>query len=86
MLLQYFIEREAADFLARREFLKCGDVFRDIFLRRHQKESAVSPPVGVVCGDLVGFLEWIRAQVEDLGHAEGNEGFLPDSDIIRVTP
>jgi hypothetical protein len=43
-------------------------------------------PVGVVCGDVVGLLEWIRAQVEDLGHAQGNEGFLPDSDIIRVTP
>ena len=63
-LLQHLIEREAADLLARRELLERGDVFPDVFLRRHEQERAVSPPVAVVHGNMIGLFEWIGAEVE----------------------
>ena len=83
-LLQHLVEAEASDFLARRELRKCGDVLGDEFLRGDKQEDAVDAPVRVVHGDVIGLLERIRAQIEDLRHAQRREGLLPNVKAMRT--
>src|SRR5262249_26028091 len=76
--LQHFVEAEAADLLARREFLERSQELPDVLLRRHEQEGSVDSPVSVVHADDVSLLERVRAQVEDLGKAQHDEWLLPD--------
>src|SRR5262249_56550785 len=76
--LQQFVEAEAADLLAWREFLERSQELRDVLLRRHEQEGSVDSPVPVVHADDVSLLERVRAQVEDLGKAQHDEWLLPN--------
>ena len=67
--LQHIVEREAADFLARREFLKGAQELRDELLGRHEQEDAIDSPSVVTDSDVVGQLERIGTQVVYLGHS-----------------
>ena len=50
----------------------------DDLLRRHEQEGAVDSPLCITDADVVGHLERIGTQVEDLGQAQRHERFLPD--------
>ena len=51
-------------------------------LRRHQQEDVVDPPVRCSPCRMVGLLERIGAQVEELGQAQRHERLLPDIEAV----
>ena len=81
---QHLVEREAADLLARREFLERRQELPDVLLRRHEQEDVLDPPLLVAHAIVVGRLERIGAQVEDLRQAQRHERFLPDIEAVRA--
>src|SRR5262245_13248327 len=60
--LQHLVEAEAADFLARREFLERHQELPDVLLRRHEEEEAVRPPAPVFPA-MLGVFERVGAEV-----------------------
>ena len=82
--LQSLVEAEAAGLLARREFLERGEKLTHVLLRRHEHEGVVHAPPSVVDAFVVGALERIGAQVEELRKTQGHERVLPDIQAVRA--
>jgi hypothetical protein len=56
----------------------------DILLCRHQNEGVIDPPLTVTDAFVVGDLERVGAQIEQLGEAQRDEGILPDIQTGRA--
>src|SRR5258705_12609668 len=82
--LHHLVERETANFLARRKFLESGKETPNVLLRRHEQEGAVGSPVGIVHADVIPLLERIGTQVEDLRNAQHDKRFLPDREALST--
>ena len=81
--LQHPIDAEAARLLAGRELLEGGKELSDVLLRRHEQEGALYAPTLVIHALVVGGLEGVRAQVEELREAQRHERVLPDVEAVR---
>ena len=68
--------------LAGRKLLEGGEEPANVLLSRHEQEEAFHAPTFDVHALVVGGLEWIRAEIEDLREAQGHEGLLPDLEAL----
>jgi hypothetical protein len=66
-VLHHLVEAETAGLLARWELLERGKEFSEIFLRGHEQEHVLQAPALGVHALVIGGLEGIAAQVEELG-------------------
>ena len=62
----YVVQIEATRFLAWWKFLEALQPFGDIRLCPSHDKQVIEPPLFVAYSFVVGNLEWIRAQVEEL--------------------
>src|SRR5215475_11227631 len=76
--LQRSIDAEAAGLLAGRELLEGAKEFANVFLRRDHHKQVLHTPALVVHAFMVGGLEGIAAQVEQLRQPQRDEGLLPN--------
>src|SRR4030095_4331823 len=83
-LLHDLVDAEARRLLARRELLEARDPPGDEDLGRHEPENASNQPVVVVDGVVIGALEGIAAEVEDLRHAQIDHRLRPDVEAFRA--
>src|SRR5437868_5986707 len=82
--LQHIVQGETADLLARREFPESGQELRDVLLRRNHYEQMLRPPARIIHALVVGGLERIGAQVEELWEAQCHERLLPHVKALRT--
>src|ERR1700730_8009922 len=82
-LLHGLVDREAARLLPRWKLLESLQVLRDDRLRRNQDEHVLDEPFDVVARLVLGTLEWIGAQVEQLGRAQRDQRLHPDLKAMR---
>src|SRR5215472_9988945 len=75
--LQNVVEIEAARLLPRRVFFERGQELRHEGLGRYEQKHAIDSPVRIIDPIVVGLLEGIAPQVEELGNAQGDERVLP---------
>src|SRR5439155_8788927 len=83
-LLQHAVEGKASGLLARRELLEGRKPLPDIRGRRNEQEGSVRTPPWIINAFVVGTLERVAPQVEDLGDAECHERLLPDIEAMRA--
>src|SRR5262249_5998325 len=77
-LLDHLVHAEAGRLLAWREFLERLQEFGHSGLRRHEDKYVVEQPIVVGVGSNVRSFVRVRAQVEYLRHAQGDERLRPD--------
>src|SRR5258706_9908213 len=77
-LCQHLIEGEAAGLLPRRELLVRGQVLAHESLRRDEHKHPLRIPGVIIARQMVGVLERISAEVEQLRGAQRDERILPD--------
>src|SRR5262245_19941710 len=83
-LLQRRVDREAARLLAGRKLLEGRQELADVLLRRHHQEQVLDAPAHVIHAFVVGGLERIGAQVEELRQAQRDERLLPDVQAVAA--
>src|SRR6185503_12849753 len=84
-LFHYVCDAEARRLLARWKFLECLEQRSNSRLRRDESEHSIGEPLRIKDGRvLVGSLEWVAPQVEELGHAQRDERFHPDAKTMRA--
>src|SRR5262249_28137319 len=84
-LTEHVVEVKAGGLLALRILPERLQELPDKGLRRHQKEDVIDKPIVVRDRRDVGTLEGIRAQVEQLWHAQGDEGLGPHFHRARLS-
>ena len=82
-LLQGLIDRETARLLPRRKLLECGQELADDRLGRDQDEDVFNEPSVVTTRLMFCTLEWVGAQVEELGCPQRNKRLHPDLKAVR---
>ena len=75
---EHIVEVEARGLLALRVLPEGGEEFPDVSLRRHQQKDVIDEPIVVGVRFDVHALKGVRAEIEQLWHATGDERLGPD--------
>src|SRR5437764_7929507 len=83
-LVEHALEVERARLLAPWKLGQGLDEVAHESLRRHPQEHAIAAPAAVTHALIVGALERISLEVEQLGHAERHHRILPDVEAVAA--